>query len=989
MMTALIGAAYLFTVLWSDARLIWGCGISLAFGLPFPLFLYDICRGRFYENDTRIFWVRYLIMIYWLYFHPQYQQVIKIDSRVGDVIKLLILHRTMKGRSAQRRTKRELHRHLNVNMNHWSPSNTSLHASGVHKRTTALFSQPSTGSTRSSNVSVTGSIHTRKSMLEFVGGGAKELPNLTSLHDPTADVTATKFHPEPPIGPRRCKDIDYGRLFNNGQANFVKARNESSQTPQRFKMPQTNGQRAESASTKCSFREVEAQSAQCDDMKSPSGVVENNERVCHADKQSISEGISSRKYADISRNFRDSVESDPDEHSTKILVQDRTDPKRGESESCTTTSEKVTFFPQHHIGLGDLLEYSHNGQSGTKRCYTHRKPIATATIPERRSEASKEEDDLSCQNINDNARIVTDKEARQKLFEEAKEFLDEFFEHEGLTDSQHHRRRLHKVNQRIRNDGYYEHTREELIFGAKRAYRETASCLGRKDWESLQVFDCRRLHRPREMFNACCHHISYAMNGGRIRPTITIFRQSKPNGEHVRIWNDRLIRYAGYRTLNGTVTGDPATLWISKLCRHLGWKPRVTNWDILPLLIQVDNTDPLMFTFPLDLAKTVLICHPRYIKLETLNLHWYALPSTTDMALKIGGIEYGAAPFSGIHVASAIAKGPLNSETRYNFSAEVGKAMDMDVTRDPSEWRDKAVHALEEGIVYSFQTHGISILNDATIAEMVEGFIVNEEKTSDGYAVDFQTDTGEAVKNLIEAGALEKCRRLKLDTSPSKKIAFFHRQDETKVRKYVWTRFRKGEVITHLPQRVAGMWHRRGRLKAIGWACRFFVGMMGHTSRERYHNAHILYSRMHGVSHRLAEVLKRMLQDYFVTEVEQASEFDPAKMKYEDLIVLVVEMSSSNGWLRNFMDGTSSGAKIQNLRFAILVIDSSASPEFGTLADRLSSALHEGGAVEIMPARTVDELNGRHEAIRIWAHRLGKVESINESIMNDLQLTES
>ena len=67
--------------------------------------------------------------------------------------------------------------------------------------------------------------------------------------------------------------------------------------------------------------------------------------------------------------------------------------------------------------------------------------------------------------------------------------------------------------------------------------------------------------------------------------------------------------------------------------------------------------------------------------------------------------------------------------------------------------------------------------------------------------------------------------------------------------------------------------------------------------------------------------------------------------------------------------------------FAILVIDSSASPEFGTLAERLTSALHEGGAVEIMPARTVDELNGRHEAIRIWAHRLGKVELFKNIIM--------
>ena len=47
---------------------------------------------------------------------------------------------------------------------------------------------------------------------------------------------------------------------------------------------------------------------------------------------------------------------------------------------------------------------------------------------------------------------------------------------------------------------------------------------------------------------------------------------------------------------------------------------------------------------------------------------------------------------------------------RYNFSAEVGKAMDMDVTQDPSQWRDKAVHALEEGLVYSFQVPVFSFL---------------------------------------------------------------------------------------------------------------------------------------------------------------------------------------------------------------------------------------------------------------------------------------
>merc|ERR550534_1742874 len=146
-------------------------------------------------------------------------------------------------------------------------------------------------------------------------------------------------------------------------------------------------------------------------MRSPSGVVDINGQVCREDKQS--------KVQDISRNYRESVKSDPDERSTKISVQNRMDPRRGESYSWSTTSEKVTSFPlQRHIGLGDLLEYSHDGKSGTMRYYTKRKPNATATIPEKRSMASKVEDDLSWQNINDNAsRIVTDKEARQKLFE--------------------------------------------------------------------------------------------------------------------------------------------------------------------------------------------------------------------------------------------------------------------------------------------------------------------------------------------------------------------------------------------------------------------------------------------------------------------------------------------------------------------------------------------------------------------------------------------
>ena len=43
----------------------------------------------------------------------------------------------------------------------------------------------------------------------------------------------------------------------------------------------------------------------------------------------------------------------------------------------------------------------------------------------------------------------------------------------------------------------------------------------------------------------------------------------------------------------------------------MGWKPKVTNWDILPLLIQSDGMDPQMFIIPRDMVKVVTIHHPR------------------------------------------------------------------------------------------------------------------------------------------------------------------------------------------------------------------------------------------------------------------------------------------------------------------------------------------------------------------------------------------
>merc|ERR1711962_1548004 len=129
----------------------------------------------------------------------------------------------------------------------------------------------------------------------------------------------------------------------------------------------------------------------------------------------------------------------------------------------------------------------------------------------------------------------------------------------------------------------------------------------------------------------------------------------------------------------------------------------------------------------------------------------------------------------------------------------------------------------------------------------------------------------------------------------------------------MWSRFRKGAA----PNRVGAIWHRRGRLRAIAWASRFFTRMMGHVARRRFNCAHVLYTRSHGASHRHADILKRMLQNYFEIAVGSAADFDPFKLEYEDLVVIVVE-ESNHDWVRNFVEAIRKKGKVKNLRFAVL-----------------------------------------------------------------------
>src|SRR3954454_19203888 len=107
--------------------------------------------------------------------------------------------------------------------------------------------------------------------------------------------------------------------------------------------------------------------------------------------------------------------------------------------------------------------------------------------------------------------------------------------------------RLAIVRAQIAATGSYVHTSDELSYGAKMAWRNASRCIGRLYWRSLMVLDRRRARTADDIFSLLVHHLHTAGRGS-IRPLISIFAPALPGQQFARIWNEQLIRYAGYRS---------------------------------------------------------------------------------------------------------------------------------------------------------------------------------------------------------------------------------------------------------------------------------------------------------------------------------------------------------------------------------------------------------------------------------------------------------
>ncbi|MEV5111880.1 nitric oxide synthase oxygenase [Bacillus sp. LBA3-1-1.1] len=306
----------------------------------------------------------------------------------------------------------------------------------------------------------------------------------------------------------------------------------------------------------------------------------------------------------------------------------------------------------------------------------------------------------------------------KQLIEEASNFITICYKE--LNKEQLIKERMEEILIEIEKTGTYEHTFEELVHGSRMAWRNSNRCIGRLFWSKMHILDAREVNDEEGVYNALIHHIKYATNDGKVKPTITIFKQYQGEENNIRLYNHQLIRYAGYKTEMGVI-GDSHSVAFTDLCQGLGWQGEGTNFDVLPLVFSVDGKEPVYKEIPKKEVKEVPIEHPEY-PISSLEVKWYGVPMISDMRLEIGGISYTAAPFNGWYMGTEIGARNLADHDRYNLLPAVAEMMNLDTSRNSTLWKDKALIELNIAVLHSFKKQGISIVDHHTAAQQFQQF---------------------------------------------------------------------------------------------------------------------------------------------------------------------------------------------------------------------------------------------------------------------------
>jgi len=266
---------------------------------------------------------------------------------------------------------------------------------------------------------------------------------------------------------------------------------------------------------------------------------------------------------------------------------------------------------------------------------------------------------------------------------------------------------------------------------ARQAWRNSIRCSGRALWRSLKVIDARSVSCADEIFDALFELLSLATESRAAQPFMSVFPEFDPLQPETRIWNHQLIRYAGYLAADGTVLGDPANCQLTQITIDLGWQPpsERTRFDILPIILQYGGKLHLR-PLPVGVVAEVTIRHPEHPKIEALGLRWYATPIVSDMLFATDEALYPAAPFSGYYVSTEIAARNFSDKNRYNQLPQIASAMGIEPSKKSRFWIDRALIALNEAVLWSFEKEGYRIVDHHTVSSEFMSFCKKEKSNN-------------------------------------------------------------------------------------------------------------------------------------------------------------------------------------------------------------------------------------------------------------------
>ncbi|KAG8719769.1 Nitric oxide synthase, inducible [Ceratobasidium sp. 394] len=316
----------------------------------------------------------------------------------------------------------------------------------------------------------------------------------------------------------------------------------------------------------------------------------------------------------------------------------------------------------------------------------------------------------------------------EEVWSEAEEYLAEFYKENKLPVCDL-LARLREVENDIRRQGYYTHTYDELSFGVRTAWRNARRCIMRSQWSTMQTIDCRDVTTSEGMLEACFRHIETANNGGRVKPTTTIFPQKFPGQESGRIWNAQLMRYAGYKMPDGSILGDPMNVELTNRAIELGWQPKFGRFDILPLIVVPGGGqgEPVMREIPKENIHEVKITHPTLPWFEELGLRWNSHPAVSNLTLSIGGIDYTCCAFSGWFLCNEVATRDLADEQRYNVLPAIGRGLGLPLS-NRSLWKDRAVLELNQAVLHSYDLAKVTMVDHHSASDSFVRYYEQEIK---------------------------------------------------------------------------------------------------------------------------------------------------------------------------------------------------------------------------------------------------------------------